>query len=314
MKKLLLFGVVFAFIFGCNSADPEIDNAYDNQNVGDGHDKVDIEDKSIDPLTIQGLHKNIFYPTCANSGCHDGNFEPDFRTIESSYNTLVGQPIIKNDDNNPLQARVVPGNASTSMLVKRLKEDLNGNSGIMPLLTDPESDWPTKKAEYISNVEAWINNGALDQNGDAPSLSNYPVQLKSIAAKVNGSLLSRSGTYKSINVPSGASSIELWFALDDDQLNPDKLSNLSVDFSMTANDFDKTKELGLTYSTAATVTKGYLGEDESHYHKATLNLSDWNSGDVIWLRVYASDGVNLSETPNDNSIFRLKEYATLKLN
>jgi hypothetical protein len=27
--------------------------------------------------------------TCANSGCHDGTFEPDFRTLEGSYNTLL---------------------------------------------------------------------------------------------------------------------------------------------------------------------------------------------------------------------------------
>ena len=36
-------------------------------------------------------------PTCANSGCHDGTFEPDFRTVGSSWNTLVNHPVIAND-------------------------------------------------------------------------------------------------------------------------------------------------------------------------------------------------------------------------
>ena len=31
------------------------------------------------------LHQQVFAPTCANSGCHDGTFEPDFRTVGSSW-------------------------------------------------------------------------------------------------------------------------------------------------------------------------------------------------------------------------------------
>ncbi|MBK7268515.1 MAG: hypothetical protein IPI07_03030, partial [Flavobacteriales bacterium] len=31
------------------------------------------------------------------SGCHDGTFEPEFRTIASAYNSLVYHPVIAND-------------------------------------------------------------------------------------------------------------------------------------------------------------------------------------------------------------------------
>ena len=74
----------------------------------------------LEPTDFSALHNNIFIPTCANSGCHDGTFEPDFRTIESSYNSLVYQPVIKNDINNSFSYRVEPGNSSKSVLYHRL--------------------------------------------------------------------------------------------------------------------------------------------------------------------------------------------------
>lgn len=300
-------------LFGCNTSDPDVTNPYNSQTVGEEHEKVNGNPADLDPNTIEGIHANIFQPTCANSGCHDGNFEPDFRTIESSYNSLVSQPIIKQDDMNPLTARVTPGNASTSMLMRRLMVDLNGNSGIMPLLTEPESDWPTKKDEYIKNIETWINNGALNQNGEVPTASNFPVQMRGIVAKVNGSLVGRSGTYKSLNIPPGASSVEIWVAFEDDGLTQDQLTNAAIDISIIANDFDSTNLTTMSYSGSPVVAKGYFGDDESFYHKATISLSGWQSGDVIWVRTHVSDGVNSSEAPNDNSLFRAKEYATLKL-
>lgn len=116
-----------------------------------------------------GLHQRIFKPTCSNSGCHDGTFEPDFRTIESSYATMVNQPIIKNNPSGTFQLRVVPGNANASVLHERIVRDIDGISGIMPLSVDPNSDWLAKKAEYIAAIVAWINAGARDMFGNPPT-------------------------------------------------------------------------------------------------------------------------------------------------
>ena len=44
-----------------------------------------------------GLHQRIFRPTCAVSGCHDGTFEPEFRSIAGAYNSLVLHPVTAND-------------------------------------------------------------------------------------------------------------------------------------------------------------------------------------------------------------------------
>lgn len=126
------------------------------------------------PLTnFAGLHQRVFKPTCSNSGCHDGTFEPDFRTIESAYNTMVYQAIIKNNPAGSFLYRVLPGNANASVLHERMVVDIDGISGIMPLSLDPQSDWPTKKSEYIAAIAAWINAGARDMFGNPPP--NGPV-------------------------------------------------------------------------------------------------------------------------------------------
>ena len=81
--------VIALFFTSCKD---EFVNPFDSE---DG-EIIEVADTlSVDPNTIAGIHANIFSKTCANSGCHDGTFEPDFRTIESSYNTLVNHPIIK---------------------------------------------------------------------------------------------------------------------------------------------------------------------------------------------------------------------------
>jgi len=120
------------------------------------------------PYDFAGLHRDIFKPTCSNSGCHDGTFEPDFRTIESSYNTLVYQPIIKNNPAGSYDYRVVPGDAGASVLMNRLTVDIDGLSGIMPLSTDPNSTWPANKQAYTERIQGWINQGAKDVFGNPP--------------------------------------------------------------------------------------------------------------------------------------------------
>src|SRR5690606_15850599 len=42
----------------------------------------------VDSASFMGLHTFIFSKSCAQPACHDGSFEPDFRTVESAYNSL----------------------------------------------------------------------------------------------------------------------------------------------------------------------------------------------------------------------------------
>ena len=79
--KLVFVNLLLIFLFSCKE---EYVNPFDNITNTNLNETNNIE---LEPTSIAGIHANVFRPTCANSGCHDGTFEPDFRTIESSYNT-----------------------------------------------------------------------------------------------------------------------------------------------------------------------------------------------------------------------------------
>lgn len=312
-KYLILLCLFFAGVQSCKEGEADIKNPFETQNPPDGHDQVDGEDAEVDPNTIEGLHKNIFRYNCANSGCHDGNFEPDFRTVESSYNTMVNQPIIKNDELNPLASRVVPGKADMSMLVKRLKVDLNGNSGIMPLVVEPGSDWNDKKEEYIQNIENWINNGALDQDSVARGDVDFPPQLHGMCAVVGGNTIARSRGYNPLIIPAGATSAEIWFAFKDDFTDLSAMSGLESNYSIHFESFDSLGWGNLSYQSTPITANGFFEEDVDHHFKLTIDLTTWNPDDVIWIRTKINDGKNAIELPNDDSHFNTKSYCSIKL-
>ena len=60
---------------GC-AKDQAIVNPYDNvNNVEPGDSTIYFSDST----NFASLYNHVFLPYCANSGGHDGNFEPDFR-------------------------------------------------------------------------------------------------------------------------------------------------------------------------------------------------------------------------------------------
>ncbi len=67
-------------------------NPYDNVDYGTNTNPA----TPPDPNSFVGIHNNILKTRCAMPGCHDGNFEPDFRTVQSAYSTLVWHKIKKN--------------------------------------------------------------------------------------------------------------------------------------------------------------------------------------------------------------------------
>ena len=154
--QFIIIILVSCTIFACQKDAPL--NPFDDPSLRPPVD-TSSQETLIDPTSLTGLHKNIFKPTCANSGCHDGTFEPDFRTIESTYNTMVNKTAISPYSEQGITVRVVPNNVGKSMLYYRLTEFLPQSSGIMPLEAN-ESDWQTKKDEHLSNIKAWIEKGA----------------------------------------------------------------------------------------------------------------------------------------------------------
>ncbi|MEY4003773.1 MAG: hypothetical protein RIT07_1815, partial [Bacteroidota bacterium] len=131
-----LLAILLVFGIACKKEGSSIDNPY-GKPIKINRDTTTSRDSAADATSIQGLHRDLFAPTCANSGCHDGTFEPDFRTVESSFASLVNVKPIKNDQAGTFNARVLPGNADASILIYRMTVDLGGNSGIMPLALEP---------------------------------------------------------------------------------------------------------------------------------------------------------------------------------
>ncbi len=266
----------------------------------------------VNPKSIVGLHYNIFAPTCANSGCHDGTFEPDFRTVESSYNTMVYHPIIKNNPQGIFNVRVMPGNADKSVLWNRLNVDIDGQSGIMPLALEPDSDWPTKKDEYLANIKAWINEGAKDMFGNSPVAGNIQPYMQGVIAFANGGStpLGRDAGTGHVMIPGGTNSLEIWVSLKDDTTDPKDLGFNKAKFATQINGFDGVTGKNMQVVTTPKNELDFFGNPADYYHKVTINPADFPADARIFMRVYVKDPSLPSNTeiPGDGSADYIKEY------
>ena len=309
-------------IFSCKE---EVLNPYDDPSLGPpiNNDTNYFTNSS----SFEALQYNVFSPYCANSGCHDGTFEPDFRTIESSYNTLVYQPIIKNDPLGNYQYRVKPGHSDKSVLYARLLADNNGistfddNSQVMPLTADivydPEQTniWHDVKGEFIPNIKDWIDNGAKDIFGNLPLEPNYIPEMRGCIAFLNGQTvtpLGREAPRGTIYIPSSSSSVDFWFSVIDDLQNPDELTCNQVKFSKNLFAFDNQPAYSLDVVANPISAVGFFQSSaDLFYHKYTLDMSSYNSGDVVFIKIYIKDNVNpITEIPSNGSDYQIIKHFT----
>jgi hypothetical protein len=314
MKKATIYIVMtICLLQACKKSGS--DNPYDEWK--DGAAIPVVEDKPIDPNTIQGLHKNIFKPTCSNSGCHDGNFEPDFRSVESSYNSLVNRLSTNTDPANPQYSRrVLPGDAASSMILHRILEFIPGSQGKMPLQTDPGSDWPAMKDRYIENIRNWINDGAKDQFGKSPSSIDFIPQLAGLMVFADGSstALAHSG-YNPVKLPAGTSGIKIMVGYSDDKTAVSQFGLSTINFSLNPEVYDSTV-MTLQKQSSMMVGKGISGEDIAYWHAISVPVSSLGvPGNVVWIRTVTTDNVNGPvEIPSASSPFKFRKYFAIKIN
>jgi hypothetical protein len=273
---------------------------------------------TLDPTSIEGLHEAIFKPTCANSGCHDGTFEPDYRTIQSTYNNLVLHPVTKNTDDNAFEYRVKPFDAAKSMLHYRLTENLGGNSGIMPLVLEPGSDWPQKRQEHIGNIIKWINKGAPDMFGKIQLMANKEPSLDGVIAFANGSTsqLGRESANGPLVVPSGTTQLDIWFSISDDSTDVTQLTVNEVSLSVKyMNDFSMAKDTVLQLAASPLQSSGYYTGNYLYFHHIQFDPAVLNaSGQYVFLRIRVKDPQHqATELPENGSPVKLKTYACLKI-
>ncbi len=291
-----------AFV-SCKPDEPE--NPYENIVT-----PVNNENPSINNLpegSFAWLHAKVFRPTCANSGCHDGTFEPEFRSIASSYNTLVNQPVITNDANNSFVHRVVPGNAVASLLHERLTYFIPNTSGKMPLLFD--ESWSQDSTMYIQKITDWINQGAKDMYGNpAPSAeANTAPIVYALAIFPQGNTTTpyprdpnSPFDIGAIMVPNAM--VDVWIAAYDDIAGVNEFESIHLKVSPSATLFSPAAESPFVLSPSIEGLD-FSSSPTTMFYKATINLSSLTSGNTYYLRTYLNDGVQTSSTevPNDSS-------------
>lgn len=266
------------------------------------------------------LHAKVFKPTCANSGCHDGTFEPHFNTISSSYNTLVNHPVIANDAQFSFDYRVVPGNVSASLLYERLTNEIENTSGMMPLVVDADSDWDAQRDNYLAALSAWINAGAPDMYGNIPGSGSvdFPPTIEGLLVFPSGTTSTpyerdpESVGVSPILVP--ATTIDIWVAVTDDNTAP---QNMTVNELQVATTLELlTTAAPLSFVSGASITApGFTTPSVTYWHKASVNLSAYASGTTLFLRTTFDDGVQPEPTqlPNTGSNAVITALFTLQI-
>lgn len=274
---------------------PEFDNPFDGINDNDGPDPV-----NIDPESFLGIFNNILTLKCgANDGaCHDGSFEPDYRTLFSAYNTLVYHAPTKNiiesiNGNDTVwlyEYRVSPGDPDASWLYHRITTD-DEELGRMPLYDQALPE------EEIDNIRQWILEGALDPFGNLPGLPSAEPQFFGVLAyenDVNGARLdtARANIFEPMVFPQ-STNVNLWFGAID--YNADgsfvcplvSLAYNKIKITDHIYDFELVPEESMAIGFHSEIPPFFPESIPlSFFHQYTLNTADYIPGTIYYIRVY----------------------------
>lgn len=289
LKNILLILAALVMTFACEQKLDESDNPFDvNQDI-------DTSEVKLEEATIEGLHKNVFAVRCANPTCHDGSFEPDFRTVQSTYSSLVYHPVTKNDDQGSFTYRVMPGNADSSWIVQRVRTD-DEVLGRMPLYAEPLT------AKEVEALRLWINNGAKDVQGNVPDLPNeqptvHGYQIQDLqqnrvdTARVNG--------WGSAAILQANTAYDFYFYITDDNTLTEDLKNQKIEFSYDRDNWTPFYQ----------ISPVKLWTDVT---KASFNTSAFQSNTTVYFRYFVEDDQGgKTETPEDASPYWLKDYYSI---
>lgn len=285
--------------------------------------------KSLEELNnltgFAALYQKIFKPNCAYSNCHDGSFEPDFRTMYSAYNTLVYHSVFKVwPDDTTIQYRVLPGKDRERSMIYIRMTTWDGGTGLMPLYpADQEQMWIDNKEEYSEELFTWIEDGALDIFGNEPTTGNpapQPQGMQVFKAGETTNPYPRPGAGDippiEVGLNNSGGSVDIWFSFIDDETAPENFQLTEMKVADNPNHFDEVTAVNLDLVTSIT-EEDFWGNNVSFTHKANIDISQWNPQQYIYVRVYIQDGEQTepSEVPNETSNEDLfAKYFTIKLN
>ena len=293
--KWILMGILIlvwsiAMLNSCKKEAPAPANPYNSINRNDTTSNA----ITADSLTITYLHQKVLSTRCALNGCHEGHFEPDFRTPMSAFASLVFAPITKNDTARRYKFRVIPNDTTRSVLYQRITNCcfVNTNDRMpqdnigVPL---PDSS--------IHMVARWIMNGARDMYGNIPTRPDEPVIINGyFAISTNYQTGYSNNRLDSIYsnpfvLPAAVNSFYL-VVVDTDDITPTTQFRVNtLKLSLNATDF----------SNATTVQATYLNANGPQYWVATVNPTNFPVGDTVYMRYYVNDGTHTSNTEFPNA-------------
>ncbi len=303
-KHIFLFSflslLIPVIINSCKKDESLPPNPYANIDYG-----TTINPTPPDPNSIVGIHTNILQTRCAKSGCHDGNFEPDFRTVQSSYATMVWHGIKKNSADSAFTYRVVPFDTAFSVLYQRITNCCFVNPN--DRMPQDNIGVPLPQAQ-IKNIANWIMAGAKDMLGNtAPSFPNTEPKIlyyfaTNTSYTVNyGDATNRidSVFYNPFYVPNN-STLNLAFFVKDDSTSVQNMSVHVLKISLKANDF----------SSAITVPTTYFNIPPNEFYLANINTATLPNSDTLFMRYFVNDGdhANNTQFPTDNLVLPYKTY------
>jgi len=314
MNKIIVYiyiGLLCAGIsFGLSSCDnnsttPPPPNPYDLIDYSQNEDNTPAPDSN----SIVGIHTYILAQSCAVPSCHDGSFEPDFRTVQSTYSTLVLHPVVKNTPTFDFDYRVIPYDVENSWFYERTVTD-DSILGRMPLYSPPLAEGA------LANIRNWINAGAPDMFGNIGFLPNTHPKFQGLAAFLDyGGFWIRVDTFRNSEVtPFGVQpnrDVEIWFGLEDDSTAIGDL-DVQVKISPDIDDFSGVTAEPASFSAVPRIVEDYdaPGVSREFHWRIVINTGNYPTNVPVFMRLYIQDGSHLDtyEYPANQNPLEQKAY------
>lgn len=307
----ILFSVMFAILLLMHSCKKPHDTVPANPYDKIHRDDTTLSEIPVDSLTITYVHKKVLSTRCALPGCHVGNFEPDFRTPQSSFSTLVYAPIKKNDTLHTFKYRVVPFDPTHSVLHERI----SNCCFVRPNDRMPQDNIGVPLPDSSINlITQWIVHGARDMFGNIAHLPNEEPVITGYLAFDTVSLVppfaQPSVVYDTVRldnvyynpflVPAAKSVFYIAFQPTDDSTAMSQFTNNKLKISTSADDFSSAWQFSPVYFNLG----GYAG------WLVTVPTASLPQNDTLFMRYYLNDGshVNNSEFPRTELPFPYKTY------
>lgn len=293
---------LWLLVGACKKDEEEPENPYSKI----VYDQPETPNDTLNAVSLTGIHRDILFPKCAVPGCHDGVFEPDFRTVQNSFSTLVYAPIKKNNAANSFTYRVVPGDTAASVLYERITNCCFVNDDDRMPQDNIGTGLP---ASDIQRIGTWIMNGAPNPNGnqavrpDLEPVFPYYVAVNTSFNVDYSSINNREDTliYNPFHIPAGTASF-YFVALVNDDITP--LAQMQVNTLKISTQMDD-------FSNALPFTGTFVNiPGQQPVWLISVPTAALTAGTTYYMRYYVNDGhhTNNTEFPVNSSNDLYKSY------